>query len=285
MSPALWLYGMVLALGLSAFALVLFGGPSVAASVEQLWDRYAAWCGGELRALHLPMTPLAFLGRHLMIIGGLVGVGLLVTTPAKAALLGIAGALGPIAWFKRARAQRQQAFNEQLDPGLQLMANSVLATQNLVDGFESLAKHGSPPLSQEAELLVKELRIGNSIDQAMTNLALRCQNRNVDSVVTALAIGRRTGGNLPKVLESTAKVLRETMRVEGLMASKTAEGKASGVVMAGLPIFFTIAMSVIDPDWMAPLYNDVIGNVILAVVIGLTLAGGMLIRKVSTIDV
>ena len=183
------------------------------------------------------------------------------------------------------QARRQARLNEQLDPGLQLMANAVLATQNLLDGFDALGKHGSPPLSLEADLLVKEVRVGASIDEAMHNLSLRCQNRNIDSVVTALAIGRRTGGNLPKVLDLIARVLRETMRVEGLMASKTSEGKASGLIMAGLPVFFMIVMSLLDDEWMAPLYNDVIGNCILAVVVGLTVGGALLIRKVSTIDV
>lgn len=285
MNPSIWLLLMLLTLGLSVFGLTVFGGPIVVAFFAGLWAKYARWTGGEMKVLHMPMTPAAFFGRHMMIIFGTASLGLMMTTPWKTAMLMAGAAVSPIFWFKQQRAKRQQAFNEQLDPGLQLMANSVLATQNLVDGFESLAKYGQPPLSQEAELFVKELRIGNSIDEAMANMAQRCHNRNVDSVITALAIGRRTGGNLPKVLESTAKVLRETMRIEGLIASKTAEGKASGVIMAALPIFFAVVMSIVDPEWMAPLYNDVIGNCILAGVLAMTVTGGMLIRKVSTIDV
>jgi tight adherence protein B len=276
---------MLATLGIAVFGLTVFGGPIVVTFFEGLWGKYARWTGGEMKVLHMPMTPAAFFGRHVMVIFGTAALGLMMTTPWKTAMLMAGAAVSPIFWFKQQRAKRQQAFNEQLDPGLQLMANSVLATQNLVDGFESLAKYGQPPLSQEAELFVKELRIGNSIDEAMANMAQRCHNRNVDSVITALAIGRRTGGNLPKVLESTAKVLRETMRIEGLIASKTAEGKASGVIMAALPIFFAVVMSIVDPEWMAPLYNDVIGNCILAGVLAMTVTGGMLIRKVSTIDV
>jgi tight adherence protein B len=284
-NPVIWLFAMLATLGISTFCLVVFGGPIVVRFFQDVWARYARWCGGELKVLHMPMTPGAFFGRHVLVVLGAMSLGLMMTTPSKTAMLMVVGALSPLVWFKQMRAQRQQKFNEQLDPGLQLMANSVLATQNLVDGFESLAKYGQPPLAQEADLFVKELRIGNSIDEAMANMAMRCKNRNVDSVITALAIGRRTGGNLPKVLENTAKVLRETMRIEGLIASKTAEGKASGLIMAALPIFFAIVMSVVDPEWMAPLYNDVIGNCILAAVLAMTVAGGMLIRKVSTIDV
>jgi tight adherence protein B len=285
MTPSLWLLSSLLLLGAGAFALALTGTRAVADAGAGLWGRYRAWAGGELRQLGSPMTVPAFFARHLLAIVGGLGLGLLVTTPAKALILMAAGALAPSLWFKRQLARRQQLFNEQLDPGLQLMANAVLATQNLLDGFESLAKHGAPPLSVEAELLVKEVRVGASIEQAMRNLSLRCKNRNIDSVVTALAIGRRTGGNLPKVLELIARVLRETMRVEGMMAAKTSEGRASGWIMAGLPAFFMVAMSVIDPDWMAPLYDDVIGNVILAAVVGLAVGGALLIRKVSTIDV
>jgi tight adherence protein B len=284
-NPVVWMYVGLLTLGVGVFGIVVFGYPIVVHHGEVVWAKYARWCGGELKALHLPMTPAAFFGRHVLVIMGTVAVGLMMTSPWKTAMLAAGAAISPIFWFKQQQKARQQAFNEQLDPGLQLMANSVLATQNLVDGFESLAKYGQPPLSQEADLFVKELRIGNSIDEAMASMALRCKNRNVDSVMTALAIGRRTGGNLPKVLENTAKVLRETMRIEGLIASKTAEGKASGVIMAALPIFFAIVMSVVDPEWMAPLYNDVIGNCILAAVLAMTVAGGFLIRKVSTIDV
>jgi tight adherence protein B len=286
MTPSLWLMFAVLAIGPAAFALALTSSRATTlAATGGPWGRYRTWVGGELRALGHGMSVRAFFGRHVAITVGLLGLGLLITTPAKALLMMLAGALGPVVWFKRMHARRQQLLNEQLDPGLQLMANAVLATQNLLDGFDALARHGTPPLSIEAELLVKEVRIGASIEEAMLNLIQRCRNRNVDTVVTALAIGRRTGGNLPKVLELIARVLRETMRVEGIMASKTSEGKASGWVMSGLPVFFMIVMSALDPEWMAPLYDDVIGNVILGAVIALTIGGAMLIRKVSTIDV
>lgn len=285
MSPSLWLVAMVLAMGAGAFLFVFYGTDLVVAAVLAKWQIYADWCTGELKALHVRMSPLEFFARHMAVTFGLAGFAYLVSTPSKTVIAALLGLFSPPLWFKLQKEKRQKLLNEQLDPGLQLMGNAVLATQNLVDGFDALAKHGTPPLSEEAALLIKELRVGNTLDQAMHNLSVRCQNRNVDTVVTALAIGRRTGGNLPKVLDIIARVLRETLRVEGLMASKTAEGKASGFVMAGLPVFFMIVMSVVDPDWMSPLYNDVLGNVILAVVIGLTLAGGMLIRKVSTIDV
>jgi tight adherence protein B len=276
---------MLVSLGSAAFTVALFGGEAATQAVARLWPAYARWAEGKLRLLHTPMSVGAFFARHLLAVLGGATVGYLLGSGIKMVLFTALGAYLPLVWLKREEAKRQAQLTEQLDPGLQLMANAVLATQNLLDGFESLAKHGSPPLSLEAGLLVKEMRVGASIDEAMHNLAVRCKNRNVDTVITALGIGRRTGGNLPKVLTLIASVLRETMRVEGMMASKTAEGRASGWVMAGLPVIFLVAMSFIQPQWTEPLFNDIIGNIILGIVVALTVAGGMLIRKISTIDV
>jgi tight adherence protein B len=284
-SASSWFWPTVAFTGAAAFCTALLCSDAIVAVVVGWRNRYVRWAERELFALQSQVTVRAFFVRHMLAVLGGAMLGLFVmNSPGKAVVFATLGLFAPIPWLKRERSRLQNRYNEVLDPSLQLMGNAVLATQNLADGWDALAKHGGAPLSGQAALLVKELRVGASIDEAMANLATRCQNRNVDSVITALSIGRRTGGNLPKVLDLIARVLRETMRVEGMIAAKTSEGRASGWIMSALPIGFMLAMSVIDPDWTAPLYNDVIGNVILGVIIAMTLGGAVLMRKVSTID-
>jgi tight adherence protein B len=275
----------LVSVGGAAFTLVWWGAPAIAARLARPFTSWQRWADESVRALHLPTTARRLMAQQALIAGVALLLGLTTCDePAKVIALGALGVAAPVLWVKRRRAKRKALLDEQLDGGLQMMANSILATQNLVDGFDGLARHAAPPLSEEAELVVKEVRVGASIDDALAHLAARCQSRNVDAVVTALAIGRRTGGNLPKVLELIARVLRETMRVEGLMAAKTSEGKASGWLMAALPILFGLVMQWIDPEWMAPLFNDPIGTVILGIVCVLEFAGAVLVRKASTID-
>ena len=172
----------------------------------------------------------------------------------------------PVMWLERERRSASKALEEQLDSTLQSMANTILVTQNLEDAFATIAQHFDPPISQEADILVKQVRLGTPMDEALRDLAERCQSRNVDAIVTALTVGRQTGGELPKVLETTAGVLRETMRVEGVMEAKTSEGKAQVVVMGLLPFVFGGALQVIDPEWMQPLFtrSDRLGAPVLA---------------------
>jgi tight adherence protein B len=191
----------------------------------------------------------------------------------------------PVVWIERERAKRKKALDEQLDATLQSMANTILVTQNLEDAFATIAQHFDPPIAQEADVLVKQVRLGTPMDEALRDFAQRCSSRNVDAIVTALTVGRQTGGELPKVLETTASVLRETMRVEGVMEAKTSEGKAQVVVMGILPFVFGGALQIIDPEWMRPLFNDPIGWGVLMFACLLEVIGLLLVRKLTTIDV
>src|SRR5262249_10174525 len=140
-------------------------------------------------------------------------------------------------------------------------------------------------IRQEADVLVKQVRLGTPMDEALRQLAQRCQSRPVDAIVTALTVGRQTGGELPKVLETTASVLRETMRVEGVMAAKTSEGKAQVVVMGMLPFLFGGALQIIDPEWMRPLFTDPIGWGVLTLACVLEAVGLVFVRRLTRINV
>ena len=88
------------------------------------------------------------------------------------------------------------------------------------------------------------------------------------------------------MLETTAGVLRETMRVEGVMESKTSEGKAQVVVMGLCRSSSAARCRIIDPEWMQPLFHDPIGWAIIVFACFLEAVGmTLLVRKFTRIDV
>lgn len=275
----------VLVLGAAiVFATLTFYGPVVSASSTK-WRTYSRWVDVELKSLYSPMRVRSFVIRQAA--GGAAGLllGILLGSPFLGVLLLVGGAYLPVYGLKRDRVKRRLALDAQLDTVLQSLANTILVTQNLEDAFETIAHQFDAPISQEADVVVKQVRLGMPMDQALHDLATRTQSRNIDALVTALTIGRQTGGELPRVLENTAAVLRETIRVEGVMAAKTSEGKAQGVVMGLLPFVFGAAVQFVAPEWMRPLFQDPIGWAILAVACVFEIIGVSLIRHYSRVDV
>jgi tight adherence protein B len=280
---------LILAVGAGTLAVlfaVLYGYTPFVKLVRDKWRAYEKWANDNLRALYSPLRARDFALRHI----GVVLIALLLGGVAMGSwvyglILAVFAGYLPVLWIERERTKRRKALNEQLDATLQSMANTILVTQNLEDAFATIAQHFDPPISQEADIVVKQVRLGTPMDEALRDFAARCQSRNVDAIVTALTVGRQTGGELPKVLETTAGVLRETMRVEGVMESKTSEGKAQVVVMGMLPFLFGGALQVIDPEWMQPLFKDPIGWAIILFACFLEAVGLALVRKFTRIDV
>jgi tight adherence protein B len=250
------------------------------------WRAYEKWANDELRALYSPLRAKDFAIRHAAIVAVGLGIGgIILGSWIYGIVLGAFFGYLPVLWMEREKSKRRKALNDQLDATLQSMANTILVTQNLEDAFATIAQHFDPPISQEADIVVKQVRLGTPMDEALRDFASRCRSRNVDAIVTALTVGRQTGGELPKVLETTAGVLRETMRVEGVMESKTSEGKAQVWVMGMLPFVFGGALQVIDPEWMQPLFKDPIGWAIILFACFLEAVGIALVRKFTRIDV
>ncbi|HXU73869.1 MAG TPA: type II secretion system F family protein [Polyangia bacterium] len=250
------------------------------------WRAYEKWANDELRALYSPLRARDFALRHAgVIVAGVLTGGVFMGSWVYGLILGVFFGYLPVLWIERQKSTRRKALNEQLDATLQSMANTILVTQNLEDAFATIAQHFDPPISQEADIVVKQVRLGTPMDEALRDFSTRCHSRNVDAIVTALTVGRQTGGELPKVLETTAGVLRETMRVEGVMESKTSEGKAQVVVMGMLPFVFGGALQIIDPEWMQPLFHDPIGWAIIVFACFLEAVGIALVRKFTRIDV
>jgi len=253
---------------------------------REKWRAYEKWANDELRALYSPLRARDFAIRHAAaILAGLLTGGVIMGSWIYGIILAAFFAYIPVLWMEREKTKRRKALNDQLDATLQSMANTILVTQNLEDAFATIAQHFDPPISQEADIVVKQVRLGTPMDEALRDFAHRCHSRNVDAIVTALTVGRQTGGELPKVLETTAGVLRETMRVEGVMDSKTSEGKAQVIVMGMLPFVFGGALQIIDPEWMQPLFKDPIGWAIITFACVLEFVGIALVRKFTRIDV
>ena len=92
------------------------------------------------------------------------------------------------------------------------------------------------PTRQEIERVVKEMRVGNTLEQALVNMSARIGSRTIDSALSSVLIGLQVGGNLPVVLETTAATIREMNRLEGVVRTKTGEGQGAALGARRLPL-------------------------------------------------
>lgn len=194
-------------------------------------------------------------------------------------------ALAPTALLERKVAERVGRIEQQIEPWLVAIANSLKASPSLGEAIRSTTTLIEAPLAEEVELLVREGELGTPLDRALDQMAERIHSSTLSGAVLALRIARQSGGNLPKLLENAASALRELGRLEGVVRSKTAEGKAQALVIGLIPVPMIGGIHWMDPHFFAPLASTFVGHLVVAGAAALWAMAIVLARKILAVDV
>jgi tight adherence protein B len=209
---------------------------------------------------------------------------LVLNNVALAIMLAPIGAYAPLVFLKSAKARRAQKFNDQLGDALGIMANSLRAGFSFLQTMDSLSKELAPPISREFGRALKEMRLGTPTEEALRNMANRIKSDDLELIVTAVNIQRQVGGNLATILDNIASTINERIRIKGEIKTLTAQGRISGTIVALLPVFLMIVISLINPPYIATLYTTPIGIALLGGALLSEIVGIMLIRKIVNVE-
>ena len=274
-------------LGLATFGLFIGAWSAVAdqdGPANRYWFRYTSMIERKLRTMFI-FTP----GR-VIALGQLVAILLIVTAAITTDLpfwwvLIILAIVGPVFQIDMMRRKRVEQIEFQIDGFMLALANALKAIPSISAAFQSVAPILQPPIQQEVELAIKEMKVGSTLDQSLLHMASRIGSRSVDSGLSAILIGRQVGGNLPKVLETTAASLREMQRLEGVVRTKTAEGKAQLWVIGLLPFAFILVLNGFTPGYFDPLKSSVTGYMIGGIAGAMWVTALFLARKILAVDI
>lgn len=245
--------------------------------------RYAARLDAECRFQFYTIDGHGFLRRQVAAL--MLSVALCVTTDEN--ILWIVPPLcvvGPYFVLRFLRKKRIEKIEAQLDGWLLVLANMLKTTGGLGDALAGSAELVRPPLRQELDHVLKEVRLGATVEDALRMMAERVKSGTLAAVVTVLLIGRRTGGELPGLLETAAGALREMARLEGVIKTKTADGRMQAIVLGIAPFAAVFAFRAIDEHFFDPLLGNVIGYCIIGGAILLWILAILAARKILRVD-
>jgi tight adherence protein B len=212
-------------------------------------------------------------------------LGFLAVNVISGALVAAVGFFLPRTLLGLGHDRRRALFHRQLLDALGLLSNSVRAGMTLPQAVELLVREMRPPIAQEFGRVLQEYRLGTDFDQALQALARRLESRDLDMLVNATAITRRSGGNVGEIFEKISAGIRERGRIEGKVAALAATGKMQAIVMAGMPLGIVAILYVMEPVHVEILFSTPLGLAAMAVVIALQVIAFLWIRRLTAIDV
>ncbi len=203
----------------------------------------------------------------------------------------IAGGFGTLAFFlprlfvKHLKKRRLHTFNLQLLEALPMMSNALRAGFSINQAFETVANELGAPMRQEVRLFLQQLRVGVSFSDALQAFDKRVGSEDLTLVCTAIDIARRSGGNLTEIFDTITTTIRARQRIHQRIRALTAQGRLQGLIIGAMPFLLTFGMCIFKPALMLPFIFSLTGMITLLVVTVFVALGGLIIRKIITIDV
>ncbi len=186
-----------------------------------------------------PRAPRPFsIDRRWMwiVAGGLAGS---VVARVPGALLG-ALAAQPVRRLvvRRRRAAAAAERDEQLADAVGSMAAALRAGMSVSQALAYASEETQAPLGDSLQGLVDALALGVPLETAIDGWASRTDTEDARLLASVLNLHRRSGGDLPAVLDQVVAALRDRRAAARDVRGLTAQARLSGAILGFLPIGF-----------------------------------------------
>jgi tight adherence protein B len=252
-------------------------------ATERTFGHWRQWValGRMLERSDVPLRTVEFV--YLCTGAGLAG-GLVAGMMAQPTMIVLGAMVGGAAvpffvvWIKGMR--RTRAFENQLPDLLITLAASLKAGHSFKTGLQTVVDEGRPPASKELKRVLTEAQLGRPIEESLAEMAARLGSKNFEFVITAVTIQRQVGGSLAGLIDMVADTVRQRQQFARKIKGLTAMGRAGAYVLMGLPFFVAAAITLLNGEYMDPLYHSSTGHKLIILMLCMMAFGSFLLRRI-----
>lgn len=165
--------------------------------------------------------------------------------------------------------RRRALLRDQMVAASVALANTSRAGLSLAQGLETVGNETPEPLASELRRIVREYKHGRPLFEALRAAKERLMVDSFTLFSAAVLVSLERGGRITDALERISHSLQEIQRIERKLEVDTASGKKVVYLLTGFPLFFLGLSYVMNPVGTATVFQSLLGQVILLVVIGL----------------
>jgi tight adherence protein B len=252
-------------------------------ATERTFGQWRHWIAVDrmLERADVPLRTVEFVYLTIgaALAGGMLGAGMLDGTMLLLGSMVVGGSIPfLVVWFKG--RQRTKAFENQLPDMLITLAAALKAGHSFKQGLQTVVDEGRPPASKELKRVLTEAQLGRPIDEALSEMAVRLGSKNFEFVITAVTIQRQVGGSLAGLIDMVADTVRQRQQFIRKVRGLTAMGRAGSYVLMGLPFVIAAAITMMNSDYMSPLYHSSTGHKLMALGFTMMAIGSLMLKKI-----
>lgn len=177
----------------------------------------------------------------------------------------------------------KKSYENDLLKAITIMNNSFKSGRSIMQTIEIVTNELDGPLKKEFEQMVIDLNYGLTLENVFERLQERVKLEELKYITTSLTILNKTGGNIVKVFSSIEKTFFNNRKLEEELKNLTASSKFLYHVLTFIPIIFCLLIYLLDPSYFNPLFKNILGYLIIALVVFLYAMYIFIVKKVINI--
>ncbi|MCX4770180.1 MULTISPECIES: type II secretion system F family protein [Streptomyces] len=199
-----------------------------------------------------------------------------------AALIGLWGTNAFLNWQ---RAKRTERFINQLPELSRILANATQAGLALRTALSMAADELEAPAGEELARVSRRLAVGESLDDALSELTERLPSRELVVLVTTLVLSNRAGGTVVNSLRNLTETLEERKETRREVTTQLSQVTVTAYAVPIFGVGALMLLNTIMPGALDRMTGAFVGQAAVIISIGLYAIGFMVIRRLSRIDV
>jgi len=181
-----------------------------------------------------------------------------------APIAGFAFAVGFPRWVLAfLKGRREKQFTREFASAIDTIVRSVKSGLPVGEALKVVAQEIPEPVSGEFKLLTEGLKVGVTMEDGLKRMFERMPTPEVNFFGIVMSIQQKAGGNLSEALSNLAGVLRDRKRLQGKIRAMSSEAKAGAMIIGSLPPGVTAMIYITTPDYITPMFQIELGNLML----------------------
>ncbi|MFA6217561.1 MAG: type II secretion system F family protein [Candidatus Omnitrophota bacterium] len=282
------MFFLIILLIIASIMLIIFG------TMPTFFDKMKIWSENKEKNMEIEMDRLFYydkspkqIMRLYFILPPILGAaGFIFTQNMIFAGIGVfLGLLIPNVVLKFRDSLRRMKFNSQILDSILILSSSLKGGLSLLQAFEVLVDEIPPPMSQEMGLVVRENKMGVSMEESLRRLSKRMTMDELTLVVNSILVARETGGDLTKVFSRLTTTIRDNNKLKDNVRTLTLQGRLQGIIMSVIPFVFIWWVITFNREHFNIMLQSDTGRGLLVLALVLQSIGMVLIKRFSSVKI
>ncbi len=182
-------------------------------------------------------------------------------------------------------ARRVGKFLDLFPEAIDLIVRGLKSGLPVTESMAAVGREVADPVGGEFRHIADAVRLGQDLESALWDAGARVDTADFKFFIICLSVQKETGGNLSETLENLSDILRRRRQMKLKIKAMSSEARASAYIIGSLPLIMLGVLYMMNPEYIATLFTDLRGRMMLGIGVGVQLVGVAVMAKMVRFEI